>query len=238
MKEQTRPEPKILAAAERQMQAWVMTQEMEDRAIRTKCMQRLADSVEAYVTISREKGAGGGQIAEAVGKRLGWQVLDKNLLDHIAERFHVSRPLLELVDETRSNWLHDVLATWMDRKVIPAEKYVAHLCHVIMAAARQANLVLVGRGAQFLLPRDKGLAVRMIAPEKYRVEQIMRTEGLSRAEARRWMEDVDHGRREFVRRYFHRDIDDPHLYDLVINVEQLGPSGATEQILAAVAGRR
>lgn len=234
MKEQTREEPKILAAAERQMQAWARTAEIEDRAIRAKELQRLAGSVEDYLAISREEGAGGSEIAQSVGQKLAWEVLDRNLLDRVADRFRLSRTMLELVDETRGNWVYDVLGTWMDRSIISAEKYVTHLIHVVLAAARQGNVVLVGRGAGFLLPREKGLAVRIIAPLGYRVRQVMHRQGLDEAEARRFVEEKDLGRREFVRRYFHRDIDDPHLYDLVINVERIGPQGAARQVLSAL----
>jgi cytidylate kinase len=234
MKDQTREEPSILAAAERQMQAWVLSAEMEGRVRGLKGRQRLAAQINPYLTISREAGAGGGLIAEQVGQRLGWKVLDKNLADRVAERFRLPRVMLELVDETQSNWVYDVLGAWLDRKIIPHDKYVAHMGRVVLAAARRESVVLVGRGAQFLLPREKGLAVRIIAPKRFRVEQIMQLGQLSRVNAGRFVDDVDRGRRDFVRRFFHHDIDEPHLYDLVINVEQIGHNGAIEQILAAV----
>ena len=234
MKERTREEPRIVAAAERQMQAWALTQEIADRTIRLDQGQRQARQLGFYLTISREAGACGSQIAEMVGEDLGWEVLDKNLLDRVANRFRLSRLMLELVDETTSNWAFDILGTWLDRRIIPHGKYVAHLGQVALGAARRGNVVFVGRGVQFLLPRESGLAVRIIAPQKYRVDQIMRRRACTAAVARQYIKEIDGGRREFVRRYFHRDIDDPHLYDLVINTEGLGPVGAVEQILTAI----
>ena len=62
----------------------------------------------------------------------------------------------------------------------------------------------------------------------------MQREGLNRDDARRLIEETDRGRREFVQRYFHQDIDAPHLYDLVINVQRIGPAGAVEQIVTAL----
>jgi hypothetical protein len=237
MKEQTHEEPKIMAAAERQMQAWVLAAEIEGRTIRAEGPHRLVERLCRYLCISREAGAGGGLIAHVVGQELGWEVLDKNLLDRVAERFRCNRGMLELVDETESSWVYDVLGTWMDRKIITHDKYVACLGRVVLAAVRHGNVVLVGRGAQFILPREKGLAVRLIAPRKYRVERIIEREGLSQTEAGRLVDETDHGRREFAMRHFHQDIGDPHLYDLVINVERLGPDNAARQILAAVRGQ-
>ncbi len=234
MKEQTREEPKILAAAERQMQAWVLTAEIEGRAIAEKGPQRLADRLGRYLSISREAGAGGSDIAQLVGQKLGWEVLDKNLVDRVAERFRLSRSMLEQVDETPSSWIWDVLGTWMDQKIITHDKYVARLGRVVLAAVRHGDVVLVGRGAQFLLPREKGVAVRIIAPLKYRIQEIMRREGLNQTNAARVIEETDRGRRDFVLNYFQKEIDDPHLYDLVVNVGRLGPAAAVEQIAAVV----
>jgi hypothetical protein len=234
MKEQTHDNPRIIAAAERQMHAWAMNQEFQQQAIRAGAPRRSALHIFPFVTISREAGAGGGEVARLVGERLGWEVLDKSLLDRVADRFHDCREMLDLVDETESNWVYDVLGTWMDRQIIPHEKYVAHLSRVILSAVRRCSCVLVGRGAQFLLPRNVGIAVRLTASKQYRVEQIMRLRGLGPADARRYMLETDCGRHEFVERFFHRDINDLRLYDLVINTERIGLAGAAEQIVAAV----
>jgi hypothetical protein len=232
MKTLTHEEPRIVAAAERQMQTWVKTQESEDREILLQ-RRRLATE-HAHVAISRQAGAGGSQIAFVVGQRLGWPVLDKNLLDQVAQRFHESRTMLDLVDETPSNWVIDVLGTWMDHKIVTHEKYVAHMGRIVLSAAQRGHMVLVGRGGQFLLPRDKTLAVRIVASEKYRIEQIMRTRGVQLGEARRIMLETDQGRRDFVQRFFHHDASDPQLYDFVLNVERLGPAAVVDQIVAAV----
>ena len=237
MKEQVRERPEILAAAERQMQNWVMNQETEVRASRAQNLDRLTRTLNPYIAISREEGVDGSDIARLVGERLGWNVLDKELLDRVANRFGLSRMMLQIVDETQGNWVYDVLGIWMDRNIVSHEKYVALLSRVILAAARNEKCVLVGRGAQFLLPQEKGLSVRIIARQKYRIEKIMQRDKLSAAAARRTIEETDSGRREFVERYFHHDIDDPHLYDLVINVEHLGTAGAVDHIIMALRQR-
>ena len=234
MKEQTREDPKILAAAERQMQAWSMTASLEDRTVRLKDFQQLTGSVHCYLSISREAGAGGSTVAELVGKRLGWEVLGKELLDRIAQRFHSNRMMLELVDETPSNWVYDVLGTWMDSKVIPHETYVVQLGRVVMAAAKHGNAVFVGRGSQFFLPREKGLCVRLIASEQFRIENLMRLKSLEEPEAKRFMREVDCGRREFAQKFFSHDVTDPHFYDLVVNTAQIGMECAAEVILTAM----
>jgi cytidylate kinase len=233
MKDQTREMPGILAAAERQMHAWSLDNELKDRATRKTAEGQPTRQEVRFITLSREAGAGGSRIARGVGERLGWEVLDKNLLDQVADRFRLPRLMLDLVDETRTNWVFDVLGTWMDHKVVPHEKYVACLTRVIGTLIRRGHIVVVGRGAQFLLPRPEVLAVRLVASPKYRIQKIMEQMGRTENAARRFVAEVDEGRREFVERFFHRDIADPHHYDLVLNVERCGEAGAVHEILAA-----
>ena len=233
MKEHTHEEPRIVAAAERQMRAWSLAREIAEGSIVTRRVDRPHGQFGNFIAISREAGAGGGAIGEAVGRRLGWEVLDRGLLDRVAEQSHLTRSMLELVDETQSNWAYDTFGAWFDRRIVPHEKYLVHAARALLAAARRGNVVLIGRGGQFLLPRGQGLAVRIIASEKYRVGRAMEQYGLSEAQARQFIATVDRGRKEFVAQFFHHDVADPHLYDLVINVDFLGTDAAAEQIVAA-----
>jgi len=233
MKDQTREEPRIMAAAERQMRTWSLVQETAQEMSQSHRLDAPHARLGNFITISREAGAGGSEIAELVGQRLGWNVLDRNLVACVAERFHLSQPMLELLDETGSNWAYDIFGPWLDRRIIPREKYVVRLARIVTAAARRGNVVIVGRGGAFLLPRGQGLAVRIVATEKYRVRRIMEKYAMAATQARHFITTVDRGRREFVTRFFHHDVADPHLYDLVINVDFLGPEAAAEEIVLA-----
>ncbi|MGO9115152.1 MAG: AAA family ATPase, partial [Thermoguttaceae bacterium] len=173
-------------------------------------------------------------IAQIVGFSLNWRVYDKNLLDEVAHHNKEPRFMLDLVDETDSNWVYDVLGTWMVSEVIPQEKYVVQVSRMIRTLARAGNAVFVGRGAQFLLPRSKTLAVRIVAPEAFRANRVQQRHNVGLQEAVDAIRRTDRGRRSFNRRFFHQDISDPHLFDLVINVAQFGPAEAAEQIARAV----
>lgn len=232
MKEQIHEEPKVMAAAERQMQAWVKAGEIADRAVRSGEKVGPEAKIGPFITISREEGAGGGQIGRLLSEKLGWDVLDKNLVDRVADRFKIPRAVLEMVDETKGDWVCDILEPGLDPGRISHEKYVVHLSRVIMTAARGGKVVFVGRGARFLLPRRWGLAVRVIAPENYRIEQIMELHGVKASEAQRIIRKADRQRRRFVRDFFHHDVDDPHLYDMVINSERAGPVATADAIIA------
>jgi cytidylate kinase len=138
---------------------------------------------------------------------------------------------LEFVDETTSNWFNEIFGHWLDHRTITQTEYVTHLGKILMLAAHDSRTVIVGRGAQFVLPRDKGLLVRIVAPLKRRIERIMHERQCVFEEARELVERIDEERREFIRRYFHHDVSDPHLYDLVINLEHIPLSKATDLIV-------
>lgn len=232
-----REEPEIVAAAERQMRGWALHEESANRSMRRANIDEKRQTVFPYVAISREAGAGGSEIGQRVAVKLGWKPYDGNLLDLVARRYSQDRQMLELVDETESNWVYDVLGTWMDRRIVPHEKFLRQLVRTVTTSAREGSGVFVGRGAQFLLPRDRGLAVRLVAPLAFRAERIAKQKGLELPAARTYAEEVDRGRAEFVQRFFHRDIADPHLYDMVINVQWSGIESAADQIVAAVRER-
>lgn len=240
MRTQGREDPGVIAAGERRMRQWALQEELVARsAEKHQKHEETTAAVEPYhyITISREAGAGGGEVAAAVAARLGWDCFDRNLLEEVARRCHTDPQMLELVDETESNWVYDVLGTWMDRTLVPHEKYVVELVRAIAGAARCAQAVFVGRGAQFVLPSRCTLNVRLVADESFRVARLARIYGCDTENARRKMIELDRGRAELISRFFHRDIADPHLYDLVINTGRLGIPGAVELIVDTVRRR-
>ena len=237
MKERTREEPRIVAAAERQMRAWEMAQQIADRLVRADEGHTTGQMLGPYVSISREAGAGGEEVAQLLGQRLGWEVLDKSLVDQVAERFRLSRSMLDLVDETKATWVYDLLGPWADRRIVPHEKYVVDLQRLIVAAARRGKVIFVGRGAHFILPPARGLSVRFVASEKFRAERLAKLMEFTFEQAKHYLTELDKNRREFVSRFFHRDIADPHLYDLVINTERLGLP-ATADLIAGICRER
>ena len=102
--------------------------------------------------------------------------------------------MLDLVDETPSNWAFDLLGSWMDRNLITHQRYMAHVSRVIRSLARRGSGVYVGRGAQFLLPRRETLAVRVVAPEPARIERIRSLKNVSARRPAASMRETDQGR--------------------------------------------
>jgi cytidylate kinase len=227
------PQPtEMVAAAKRRMERWLLSQELLEHMEKSQDVKRPTQTG-PYISISREAGAGGLTIARIVGQQLSWDVLDKELLEFMAERYNMPRDMLEIVDETKANWFYDVLGSFLDARIVSHDSFVYHLERIIFLAALHGNVVFVGRGAQFALPRNSGIAVRIIKPKAKRIEALMVRQQISHAEADGRVDELDKNRREFCRRHFHHDIERSAEYDLIINTDRLSDQAAAELIVEA-----
>lgn len=183
--------------------------------------------------VSRETGAGGGEIARRAAESLDWHLLDKEILDELSSLYGTSRSMLDNVDEKSVDWLTDIFYGWVEGHGFSQLAFVHRLHGLFTAAARQGNAVIVGRGARFMLPREAGFSVRIVAPLGDRVNRVALRRGVSMHEARTYIERMDRLRNEFLERYFHHDALNPTVHDLVINTERLGIEGSLTVLLAA-----
>jgi cytidylate kinase len=187
-----------------------------------------------FLTISRQAESGGAEVARAVGSRLGWSVLDKELVGDLAERLKLAPQLLALMDETKSGWFRDTMLNLLNSRLVLQDSYVAMLGKVILLAAFDGRVVIVGRGAHLMLPREHGLRVRVVAPLEARVARLREREGLDAAEAEKRIEKIDRSRAEFIRRHFRSETDESQLFDLVLDASTFGVEGSTEVICRAL----
>lgn len=220
-------------AAEHQMRTWALQMESQQRLKEAAEKALPKPLVYPYVAISREAGVGANEIADAIASKKDWKVFDRALLDYMVEHYNWSRVAVDYVDEHTASWFHEVFGKWLDKQLVSQAEFVHRLGKIVLLAAQHESMVFVGRGAQFLLPRDIGLAVRLVAPLEYRVKRIMDRQQCSHREAEKFVKETDNGRADFVQRYFHHDVADPHLYDLVINLAGMTPTAAADLILSA-----
>jgi cytidylate kinase len=187
-----------------------------------------------YLLISREKGAGGSAVGQLAGKRLGWQVFDKEIVDAIAERAKVRRELIESVDERDRATIQDAIGQWLHPQPIGTSGYLAHLREILLTLGHQGNVVIVGRGAHYVLPSQFGLRVRMVAPVEVRVRRIAGRENLSLKAAQVVVESSDRERARLARRQFGQNAGDPLNQDVTINTAELTVEAATEVVVTAL----
>ncbi|MFQ5807030.1 MAG: AAA family ATPase [Phycisphaerae bacterium] len=215
---------------EKQMRNWEIARQQRPQVERDQGQKQVED----FVTISREVAAGGYAVAEQLGRRLGWPVFDKEILQYMAGDNQVRARLYEKMDERDTNWLESVLR-WLLQGEFRKEDYFHRLSEAVLALARQGPAVFLGRCADLILPADRGLRVRLLAPEETRVREHARRNRCDEKTARAQIEHIEHERAEFCRRVFGPDrAACPTRFDLTLNLGRVSQNDAVELIVTTL----
>jgi cytidylate kinase len=186
------------------------------------------------ITISREPGSGGRIVAQKLAEKLGFSVFHQEVLLEIAKRADVSEKLLATLDERGLSVLEDCISALVyDRHLWPDE-YLKHLMKVIGAIGEHGRAIIVGRGANFVVPPQYRLRLRIVAPQDIRIENVARTYNVTAEDAKRHIIRTESDRRAFIRKYFNADIANPTNYGLLINTGSLEIGKAVDAVIAAL----
>jgi CMP/dCMP kinase len=196
------------------------------------------------VTVSREYGSGGAVIAAKLAALLGFELLDRALIERIATTARVDPRTAERLDERVERWADRLgRALWyggidavapVDREgVVDAARMAALARRVIEEAAEAGGCVVVGRGSQCILRgRSDTFRVFVYASIPDRVARLRRRLGEA-AEIEAVIDAMDRERAAYVRRHFGQTWLDPRLYDLMVNAA-IGEDAAAATIRTAV----
>jgi cytidylate kinase len=218
---------------ERQMRNWELARSQRLEAHPTPDER---EDVAQFITVSRSVGSGGSHIATLLGQRLNWPVFDREILQAMAGDDAVRTRLYEQMDERDVGWLEDAVR-WLVRGEFRKDDYFYRLSETVLAIAHQGNAVFLGRAVDMILPAERGLRVRVVAPISARVTEVSSRLGVSEALAMAEIERVDRERDDFRRRHFGREANASTKYDLVINYDRFTPEQAVDVILAAAGAR-
>lgn len=195
------------------------------------------------VTISRQYGSGGSEVAEHVARALGWKLYDNAVVDEVASRLRMT-PAEVSAREERVPSLVERMASAMalgvpemmpmvgDIAAQPSEERMVMMTRrVIEDAVRAGPAVLVGRGAQCMLAaRADALHVFCYAPVEELVRYAIEVLGIPFQEAGKKVADMNHQRESYVKQYFKRDWHDLANYDVCVNTARLGLDGSAELV--------
>jgi cytidylate kinase len=138
------------------------------------------------------------------------------------------------LDEKGHSVLEDWISSLVYERYLWPDQYLQHLMKVIGTIAKHGRAVIVGRGANFILPPGRQFRVRVTAPQKLRIERVAREFNIPQDEAKRRVIRTESERKAFIRKYFNSDIADPVNYDLTLNSEILSIDHAVNLISAAL----
>lgn len=197
------------------------------------------------VTLAREYGSGGGSIAQLLADRLGWKLLDRCLVEKIAQAARVEPSVAQAYDERPDPWFDRLArAFWQGgglRGALPGPSFdvfdantVASLTQgLIEEAAAMGNCVIVGRASQCILQRRSDtFHVFIYAPREERLRRVRQRQA-SLAEAEEALDVRDRERAAYVRRFYNQDWTNRHLYHLMLSSSQ-GEQVAVATILTTL----
>ncbi len=180
------------------------------------------------ITIEREYGSGGGEIAQLLAKQLGWKLWDQLLTEEIARLADCPKSVVEGREERTDPLYYRLFKSFLrgsyegsinahKLKLVDSECILKFTEQVVQHAAKTGNSVIVGRGSQqFLKNRQDTLRVFLYAPREDKVRRLL-ARGKSAEEAEQLVDTVDRERVDFIQKYFHVEWPDRTVYHAMIN---------------------
>ena len=180
------------------------------------------------VTVEREYGCGGGEVAQRLALRLGWKLWDQQLTEEIARLARCPQAVVEQREEKTDPLYYRLFKSFLrgsyegslnanKLNLVDSENILKFTKLVVEHAASKGNGVIVGRGSQlFLRNRADALRVFLYAPREDKVRRLM-GRGKSEKEAHELVDTVDHERAKFIHEYFHIAWPDRAVYHAMFN---------------------
>jgi cytidylate kinase len=199
------------------------------------------------ITISRQFGAGGSEVAERVSTALGWHLVDNDLVEKVAARTGMSPEEVAQKEERAPSFIERLTRTLASQtpqlmppeggtvKDLEEQSLVQITERVVSELARQGRVVFVGRAAPAVIGlQAEALHVKLVAPRAWRTERIRERFGITAEEAERQIDQVDSQRARYHKEYYQRTWGDPVNYHLTINTGLVGLDAAADLILGYV----
>ena len=200
----------------------------------------------AVISISRQYGSGGSEVAERVAEALGWELLDNAIVDAVAARLDMTAEEVEAREERVPSLVErlasamtlgspEMLITGEHPLGAPSEEQlVATTAQIVEEAVSRGHVVLVGRGAQSqLAEREDAFHVFCYAPRTDLIARAAKRLGVSVAEAARVVDDTNRMREQYVKRHWNRAWQSVDNYHLCVNTSWVGIPETAEMVVRA-----
>jgi cytidylate kinase len=188
------------------------------------------------ITVCMQPGSGGHLIADAVARRLGVELYDKNILVPMANAVDAESRILDTIEKERPSGIQDFISSLLHKDYVYTGDYLQYLKDIVEIIGKMNRGVIIGRGANFILPAKGRFSVRVVAPLDIRIKNVAFRFGISLDEARKRVKNREQKRKTFIREAFHKDITDIEHYDLVINTARMNLDAAVNAIIGATIG--
>jgi len=183
----------------------------------------------AVVTISRQAGSSGEDVARILSAKTGYELIDGEKVHHLAADCD------EEYKDACSAFEAETFSGFFERLVFNRSSYRSLFESLNLELASRDNVILLGRGAQFVLRTMPGIFfARIVAPFDIRARTILAQKNLPERESLEYLRNQDERRRAMLKSIYRDDIDDPLLYDLVLNSANYKAEAAAEIMEKAI----
>lgn len=202
------------------------------------------------ITVSRELGSGGRTISRKLAHKLNMRYSDKELIQGLQDKFHLTSSGIEKLKGQKKNWFNDFIqlvapAPQADYLVEEESPYIKEFrsdlttddiheaeIEIVKAIAAEGPCVIAGRSAFFILQDYANkVDVFITASLEHRIQRVMRKQGLTREQAIEVIDRVDKFRDNYIKRYTGKSRYDARNYSIVLNVDHLTEDEAVDVIL-------
>ena len=199
-----------------------------------------------FVTISRQAGAGGHSLAEALLRLMerqedkslfqGWQILDQQLCEILLQDSFLDVSLQSLLSEEYRSQVREFVRSLLGQQ--DQHLAIRKMFEVIRSVAAVGKVIIVGRAGSHITKRlELGVHARLVAPEPLRVRRMMKLLNQDEEESRKVVRKQDHDRIRLLKAYFQVDIDDPLQYDVIWNTGAVSFEVIAESIIGLIRQR-
>jgi cytidylate kinase len=186
------------------------------------------------ITVSMEPGSGGSVMAQKIAERLGFSYFHRDIVEEISKTAKIRSTVVNTLEKERLSGVKDFISSLIEDHYIHPDTYLKHLLEVISTIGNHGRAVIVGRGANFILPAEDIFSVRVIAPKEMRVRNVALEYRVTSEESKRRVIRRESRRKAFVRHSFNVDITNPIHYNMTINTGKMSIAASVEAVIAAV----
>jgi cytidylate kinase len=193
------------------------------------------------ITIEREYGCGGGEIAQQLAQRLGWKLWYQLLTEEIARLANCPKAEVECREERNDPLYYRLFKSFLrgsyegsinahKLNLVDSECIIKFTERVVLDAAKTGNCVMVGRGSQhFLRDREDTLRIFLYAPREEKIRRLL-ARGKSAQEAEELVDTIDRERSDFISKYFGVEWPSRSIYHTMINTS-IGDEAVVQMIV-------
>jgi cytidylate kinase len=190
------------------------------------------------ICFSRQIGVGALEIADHLSQIINYRVVDREILELMAKDANLTEKAIAFFDERHPGKMSELFSMLISEKTFITSDYARQLVKTVTALANIEPTIFVGRGIQYILPRNRVLSVRFICSKAYRVDRLANLMGLTQSAAEKQLNILDNEQHKFFQTVYQKKKASNDDFDLVINRDHITGVSQAAQIVACAYGEK